>query len=246
MRTLEYRTDFYFWGGLSVMWSVFNFFFFAVLAGVGNGIAGWSVAEMYVLLSVFTMLDALTWSFFYHNMKRYTQWVFSGELNQLLVRPINTQFLIMSHSNNYNNVFRFILGLGMLFWSLDQLSYQPTVLDVVGFIFFSFVAATAIYFLWFTLSTLSFWVEKLDNINEIIPALRRLWQIPRTVYTGFSAIIFTMIFPLGLITSLPSEILLGKSSWQWSGYLLGFTICIVLFSRWFFIHSIRKYSGVAN
>lgn len=246
MRTLEYRGDFFFWSLIAVMWTVFNFFFFGLIINVGGPLAGWSLHQMYLLISVFTILDAFTWSFFYHNMRLYTRQVFNGEFNQHLLRPINPQFLLMTFENSYTNSFRFVIGLGMMIWSINQLEISLTWPRILGFLVLCLVSLTFIYFIWFILSTIAFYVDRLDNINEIIPATRRIWQLPRSVYTGISSLIFTIILPLGLISSLPTEVLLGQISWFHLGYYVVFTFFTVVAARIFFKISIKKYTGVAN
>ena len=134
MRQLEYRTDFFFWGMVSLMWSAFTFFFFSLIIRVSGSIAGWTEYQIYLLVSVFTILVAFTWSFFYHNMRYYTNYVFSGELSQFLVKPVDTQFLMMTQNNTYNNVFRLIMGMVMLFWSGAKLHLQLNFITIIWFI----------------------------------------------------------------------------------------------------------------
>lgn len=246
MRAMEFRTDFLFWGFVSVMWSIFNVFFFALILNVSDSIAGWSRAEMYVLLAIFTIIDAFTWSFFYHNMSEYTRIVFSGELNNVLTKPLDTQFILMTQSNSYNNIFRLLLGIIMLFWALNQLPEPFTMMQLLVSLVLTGISLLFIYFLWFTISTLSFWVEKLDNINEVIPTFRRVFQVPADVFTGLASTLMTVILPLGLVTTLPSQVFSQTLQWQTVLYFALFTAGLMLISRWFFFISIRKYTGSAN
>lgn len=246
MKQLEYRGDFIFWSLISLMWTIFNFFFFDLIARVNNGIGSWNADQITILIGVFTILDAFTWSFFYHNMQRYTQMVFSGELNQLLSKPVDTQFVLMTQTNSYNNLLRLAAGVGMIWWTLTKMGAQLGLLSLLGFVLVLFISLTFIYFLWFTLSTMAFWVEKLTNINEVIPSFRRIWQVPRQVYQGVAGVLLTLVLPLGLVVSLPAEVLIHQSSIQWIGYMALFTAGLICFSRWFFMISIKRYSGIAN
>jgi ABC-2 type transport system permease protein len=243
---MEYRGDFLFWTVVATMWTIFNFFFYTLIAGVNNGIAGWSVLEMYILMAVFSLLDTFTWSFFYQNMREYTESIFSGKLNMLLTKPIDTQFMLMTQTNSLNNVFRFFIGIGVLVWAVPQLEVQIAPQTWLIFIAMFMIALAFIYFLWFFLSTLAFWVEKLDNINNMIPAMRRVWQVPRQVYTGATTILLTIIIPIGLVVSVPSEIIVNRAAPFWMLYLIGAAIVMYVISRWFFKYSIKKYSGIGN
>lgn len=247
MRLLEYRLDFFFWLFVSTMWTVFNLFFFTIITNVSGEVAGWTLPEMYLLMGVFNILDAFIWSFFYYNMMEYTNGIFSGELNKVLLKPVDPQFWLMTQNNNYANTLRFLIGMSITVWAAVQLQLRPSPAQVLLFVLLLGLSACFIYFLWFIVSTLSFWVEKLDNINEIVPNLRRTFQVPHQVYTGILSTILTVILPLGLLGSVPSEVLLGRvTSWSTVGYLVLFTVGLGLLSRIFFRSSLKKYAGAAG
>ncbi len=246
MALFEQRTDFFFWLTVSTMWSIFNFFFFTLIAGVNNGIGNWSIKEIYLLFSVFTIFDGFTWSWFYANMRKYTTAVFNGDITSLLLKPIDTQFIVMTQDNGFDDIFRISIGITAFVWSLRQLPHQVSFAELLVFFILFFFAMVLLYSLWFIIATCSFWMERLDNINDILPNLRRLWQVPRTVYSGLASTFITVIIPLGLITSIPSEALIGKFSLGWSLYFVGFAIASFCVARWFFVFSMKRYKGVGN
>lgn len=246
MVTLERRTDFIFWGVVSGMWTIFNIFFFTLILGVTDSIAGWNKEEMYLLLGVFSIVDACTWSIFYFNMMRYTNSVYDGELNSILLKPINPIFMIMTRYNNYNNIFRLLMGIGLTVWAYNQLSLTFSLVTWLLFMLGLLLALLTIYFLWFILSTSAFYFEKLDNINEIVPNIRRTWQLPRSIYPPILSFVLTFILPFGLVVSLPTEILLGKPVFHLLAYLGLFTIGSMIVGNYFFHYSLQRFSGNAQ
>ncbi len=246
MMLLEYRGNFWFWTCVSIMWTIFNYFFFDLIIGARGNIAGWNRTEMYVLLSTFTMIDALTWSFFYHVMQEYISSIFDGRMTLTLTRPINPQYLLSIQTNSYTNVPRFLIGLTVMVTTLRNGAVPITVWSVLGFILFYCVSVLFVYSIWFIVATFAFWVDRLDNINELVPSTRRVWQAPKEVYTGIVSVIFTVVLPFALISSQPSEILLGKASPYWLIYYTALTFFLFYLSTVFFKLSVRKYSGTAN
>jgi ABC-type uncharacterized transport system permease subunit len=243
---MEYRADFIFWAFVSLMWTWFNFFFFQIIIGVNHSLAGWSLDQMYLLLGVFTMFDSFTWSFFAYNMRRYTNFIFEGSLSQFLVKPIDTQFMMTLQWNTYNNIFRFLAGIWIVVQSCQKLGISFNFFNILLFIFLFCVGLFFIYSLWFMISTGAFWVEKLNSINDVVPELRRAFQVPKEVYSGLFSTLFTVILPVGLISALPSEALLSRYSWSWIIYFTCFTIFLFYLSRWFFHISLKRYQGIAN
>jgi ABC-2 type transport system permease protein len=246
MRLLEYRQDFFFWSLVGIFWTGFNFLFIEVLSSVRGEIGGWNRYELYLLMSVFTIIDAFLWSFFYHIFQSYTRAIFTGELDMVLLKPVDAQFLLSVQKNSYNNVFRLLIGIAMVFWSLGKLGISLTLISVLTFLLAAIVGLVLIYSVWFMIATGAFYVEKLDNINEIFPALRQVFQMPRSIYTGVLSMIFITIFPLALITSLPTEALLGRMNLTLFLQFLAVTTVFFILSRVFFIHSIKKYSGAGS
>jgi ABC-2 type transport system permease protein len=246
MAMMEYRTDFYFWGTVSVLWTLINFLGFGLIVNATGNIGGWDRNDMFVLLSTANILGAFLWSFVYQNMRAYTEAVFSGDFSAFLTKPIDTQYLMSVKENSYNNVFRLIISISALVWTLYQGHYHVTLFNSILYILFLICSIIFLYSIWFMIATISFWVERLDNINEILPASDRIWYVPRSVYTGVALVLFNILLPLSLMTSIPAEIILGRAVYSWTLYFFFFTICVFLLSRWFFHVSIKKYSSVGQ
>ncbi len=246
MYLFEYRSNFFFWVGVSMMWTFFNFFFVHIIGSVTGSIAGWNTQELRLLVSIYTMLDAFTWSFFYHNMTMYTKQIFDGSLGQVLLKPLDPQFLVMTMHNSYSNVPRFFVGLVMMIFSLLKLQWQFRIDQLVVAIVLLIAANMVIYAIWFMLSTLAFWVDKLENINEIMPAFRSVYEFPRQIYSGFAHFILTFILPFGVVAAGPAEVLLGRPQGWLVSYSVVFACFITWISRRFFFISLKKFSGMAN
>ncbi len=246
MRMMEYRMSFLFWVFVNIIWSLFNIFFFSILVGVSGTIGGWSRQEILLLLGVFTIVDAFTWSIFYANLTEYASDIFDGRLSLLLCRPVNTQFYLMTRKANPQGLFRFAIGTILIFNSLSQLQITPSFANWVLFSVFLIISFLFLYSFWFGLTTCAFFFERLENLNEIIPAVRRLWQVPRTAYMGSIGMSLTNIIPFLFITSVPSEILLDRFSYPILLYYFLITLLMMYFSNRFFNFAVRHYSGMAN
>ncbi len=246
MKMMEYRLSFLFWVFVNIIWSLFNIFFFSILVGVSGTIGGWNRQEIFLLLGVFTIVDAFTWSIFYANLTEYATDIFDGRLSLLLCRPVNTQFYLMTRKANPQGIFRLSIGVIIIFNSLSQLQLAPSFLMWLLFILFMTISFVFLYSFWFLLTTGAFFFERLENLNEIIPAVRRIWQVPRTAYVGSLGMSLINVIPFLFITSIPSEVLLGQFSYPTLIYYAIITLAIFLLSKRFFNFAVRHYSGMAN
>ncbi len=246
MLLFEYRANFYFWSFISILWTLFNFFFFALLLRVNGTIAGWNTAELYVLLATFTILDSFTWSFFNRIMRVYTQSIFDGSFDLFLLRPVDPQLLLAIHDNNYSQISRLIIGAGILWWSVQKVGVPISLLTIAAYTALLGCSLLIIYNTWFAISTMAFYVERLNNINDIIPGLRRVFQVPRGIYQGMGALLFTVILPFGLLSSIPAEVLLGRWELNWLLYFMAFAIVSTVAARTFFHYSVLRYAGAGS
>ncbi len=246
LKMLEYRSDFWFWAVVSLMWTAFNYFYFGLLFSQGKGIEGWSYDQIMLLVSFYTMIDAFSWSVFWPNMSEFTKEVFNGEMSKYLVKPVNTIYLILTQRATYHNLPRFFVGFYVLVHSINKLGLSISLWQILlATLVFSF-GILLIYSCWFLLATISFWVERLTNINEIMPQFRSVYQVPVKVFTGIPGIIFTFIIPLGLVTTIPSEIILGNINLKLIAYIVIMSLVFFSISVKFFNISIKKYSSVGG
>lgn len=246
MRMMEYRGDFIFWTVVSLMWTGFQFLFFHLLLNVSDTIGGWTRYEIYALLGIYMTIDSLTWSFFANNMREYKRAIYDGSLSRYLIKPISPIFMTLTQTNSYNNVPRFLVGVLTVGWALSQLGVTPSLWQLLGAIGLWLVSASFLYAGWFLVTTGAFWAERLDNITEIMPALRSFYNYPRTIYTGLAQTILVYTIPIAAVASLPAEVLLARTDWGLISFFVIFTLGLATISHWFFHYSIKKYISVGG
>lgn len=244
--SLAYRFNIAFWGVISVCWTLFNFFYFFLLTSINGNLGGWSLAEVYVLVGVFTIMDALMWSWLYDSMANITKSVYEGTLDFLLIKPADSQFMLSFSHIGLSNSFRLILGILVLVKSVQAAGATPSPLDWLLFVVLFSCGMAFFYSLWLSAACLSFFADRLESIHEIFPSLRRLMEVPSTVYQGAMAVILTVIIPLSLITNVPASSLIGRLDITQAGFLIAFTLVSLWLSRRWYRFCVQRYSGIGS
>lgn len=242
-RLFEYRADFFAWALVSAGWTMFQVVFYNIIFLQTSNIAGWSKPEVFLLLGTYMIIDSATWAFFWPNIEAYTESIFDGTLDYLLLQPIDTQFRLSVRYFGFTNLPRLLIGIYLVTTNWPA---HVTTGTFSLYIAMLIVALFTVYSLWFFSATFTFWAEKLDNIIEIVPALRSLWSTPSDVFSGVISTVFTVIIPLALISTVPSRILLGKLRIQELAILVIFTIALTALTRWFFKFAVKRYAGVGS
>ena len=241
-RTIEYRTDFFLWALVSFGWTIFSLLFYQILFLQTTTVAGWNKEQMFAFVGTFMIIDSATWGLFWRNIQVYTEAIFSGSMDFLLLQPIDAQFRLSTRHIGFTNLPRTIIGIILVARHVPQQSLT----SIVFYILIILLSLCIIYLLWFFTATFTFWVEKLDNVVEIVPTLRRIWSVPAEVYSGPVSAILTIVVPLALISTTPTRVLFHHYQWNEIITLLVFTIIFFMMTRKFFFLSIKKYSGVGS
>src|SRR5258708_17314533 len=111
-RALIHKADFY--NGLfsSIIWGIFSILATYVLTSRSSSVFGWSRAELFVLIGVFNILvGSIFRMFFSRNFDRFAHVIQYGELDGLLLKPLNPQFALSFWYISYHSLVRLVLSI---------------------------------------------------------------------------------------------------------------------------------------
>lgn len=187
-------------------------------------------------------------------MKRFEDWVRSGELSSILVKPINPFKLLYCEEFGFRIGTFFISGLIpiipiALLPSLRAELYltSASVLWVVVYLFFS---NTFLYLFYWTLGTLAFWFISLNGVDNVTFNLLRLLKgnwFPLDLAPLFVQNILSFL-PFGYTMYYPIKIIMQETSY--ADNLKGITILVIysiifsIFGMVLWRKGIKKYESI--
>ncbi|MCC5627162.1 ABC transporter permease [Nostoc sphaeroides CHAB 2801] len=241
---LEYRINFFI-ATLSslgnLVGSLFGLFLFY---RTGYTFSGWSWEAALVVLGIFTLLQGFSATFLASNLNRIVRHVQEGTLDFILLKPIRSQFWLSTHTLSPWGLPDIIFGSIVIGYAGKHLGvgiddYLVGVLPLL----FSFVI---LYSLWFMLGATSIWFVKIYNATEVLRGLLEAGRYPIAAYPTAYRFFFTFVMPVGFLTTVPAEALLGRSEISW---LIGAAIlAVTLFfaSTWFWRFALRFYTSASS
>jgi ABC-2 type transport system permease protein len=137
-------------------------------------------------------------------------------------------------------------SIAIVVYALRRLHHIPSALETLaGGALFS-VAILLIYSLWILVVSLSFRVVKVDNLSYLFMSIFDAGRWPIHVFKGALRVLFTVVFPLALMTTYPAQALLGHLSLAHAllagaGGLL-FAGC----ARWIWQRSLHAYTSASS
>ncbi len=212
---------------------------------VGN-IAGWNFDDMLVLSGIFMITHALAWLFYKGGLNDLDKIINKGDLDWHLIRPVDPQFIISTHRIDLEDAARSLVGIFIMIYGLRN-SELFTTLSYIPFFFITLVAgAIVLYSFTLVVKTISFKSIQGWSTNSIFWRFHNLAQFPTDIYTGLVKTLYTFIFPLIFIATVPAKALTGKLTLQ---LLIGSILAAIIsftISRLIWKYALRSYSSASS
>ena len=246
INAVEYKLNFFLGGLFEFFWVIANFIFFKVIYENATDIAGWVENEVLLLVFVCGLIDSI------HSFLCATGYISipgkinSGELDFLILKPINNRFYMAFQYVNigqiFNIIFNFIMTTYFLFMVYPNLGAGKVVLFYL-LVLNGLLIVNTFYFM---LSMLAFWVIQVSAIIGFSQELFTIGNKPINIYPKVLQKIFTFIVPFAVAFSYP--VLFLKNELSVSGVMMSFVISIIFFLVSCFVYKkgIKRYSSASS
>jgi ABC-2 type transport system permease protein len=206
---------------------------------------GWTLPQMLVLLGVYYLVQGAQAMVFEVSFERFMEHVRLGTLDFTLLKPANSQFMISVRHVQVVQLAQVGLGLVVLGLGLRQVGDRVSVADALSFALTMACGLVLVYCLLLTLSSLSFWFVRVENILAIFWAFLDAGRFPVDVYPGWLRVTLSTVVPIGIAVTIPAQAIAGKLDAAGLGAMLAGTIAAWCFSAWFWRLGLRTYTGAS-
>jgi ABC-2 type transport system permease protein len=210
-----------------------------------NGFPGWSFEQILLFQGIFIMINSIDRMFFQRVDWSLAYDVRAGLFDRYLLYPINALVYISFTNFGLEHIADFILGTGLIIYSVIKLHIVLTFSNV--FLFLGFIIIGLLFIL--TLAILKFSiiirVVKIGRLGEFFRTLKNYGQYPVEIYNAFLSSVFRYIIPLTLLGYIPSLILLNKMTENF--FIAGFVVFIsFVLSIMLWKSSLKKYTSAGG
>ncbi|MCY8316243.1 ABC-2 family transporter protein [Bacillus vallismortis] len=237
---MMYRTNFFMNIIDSLIWFVITLIFFNTLFGYVENVNGWGIYDIYLLLGTSEILKSLIFVLFINNLPYIPSLVNKGTLDLLLLKPVNSQFIVSLRKLDIGNFGNLFPAIVLVIYALNNLNATLQISQILEYLFFVVTGVVLAYALWFITMTLSIWITKVDGLHELFLGAMTLFRYPTSFFKGIGRIIFVFIFPIVIVANVPVERLLdvsnGTNVYQYFLYVVGFLVCSAVFWRFSLKH----------
>ena len=208
-RDMEFKMNFIFEIFIDAVYYGALFFFFHIIFQFTDSLGDFSKDAVVIFLITLYISDLLYVFFLGGNVFEVNNKVKSGDLDYILLKPINSQFFISCRYVTTNALISLTILIGLLI-RLTYIYHGDQIL-IINFVFYIFSIILGIFIFYsveFIISCLAFWFRNFSYAGWLASELTKYSRRPDSIYRSwFRKTLFT-IFPMAMICSVPSRILL--------------------------------------
>jgi len=243
---LQYRIEFAVEGALALLWMAVTLVPLLVVFGNRSAVAGWTFAEMLIVLGWFVALKGVLEGTLSPSLMQVVEHVRKGTLDFVLIKPADAQLLISFSKIEPWRVID-LLGAGIIFaYAFGRIGHAPTLPEVALAAALLCAAVLVLYSIAILVVSIAFVAVRVDNLLYLFQSVFDVARWPSTVFRGFLSVVFTFVLPLALMTTYPALALLGKLTPRTAlGALCG-SVAFATVARAIWLASIRRYTSASS
>ncbi|GIP27520.1 ABC transporter permease [Paenibacillus sp. J23TS9] len=216
---MQYKLNFMLGTVLAAVIQIAEFLMIAIVLNKFGAVKGWSLYEVGYLFAVMTLSKTLyrTFASDVHHLENYLT---TGELDQLLTRPVPILMALMSQNIRLMPG-ELLQGGAILYWALYGLMSSGQIhwiaLPYTAFVIFT--GAIILFSIGLVTATVGFWITRINELQTLTEdAAQTAVRYPLILYPSWLRSILLVMIPVGFVNYVPSLFILRGEYGSWLVY----------------------------
>lgn len=215
-----------------------------LIYGSGTGFKGWTLYEVLLIQSVFTMSMAIADMSFHGIMWATMSAVREGNFEMALLMPVDTMFLLMARTFSIDAIGLFLGGVAIFIVSLIHIG-MPSLIMWLQFLGMFVIGLMVMMGIALMMAATSFkWVGN-SRIPEIFDSLRNFGKYPQSIFPKTILVISSYMIPVAMIGFFPAAALMGRGNYVMFAAIIP-CIAFMLLGVILYRSMVRLYQGVGG
>lgn len=250
-RELNFRVNFVVRAVLSVGWLLLIVFYFDLIFGQTKAIGDWNRQEYLFLMGTWFILFGLVETLFLENCTRFSELIRTGNLDLVLIKPVDEQFLISLERVDWAEVPSMLFGVGMLFYSTYVGNLDVTFGRSLAFVALLACGVAILYSFMLSLASISVWVVRTQSLHELWFYIAQFGRFPSEIYADSTLgigirVVLMYLIPVMLAVNVPARVAVKSIAWPYVVYTAVAAVLLLAFSRWFFHLALSRYRSASS
>lgn len=243
---LTYRVNFVNQVIASIGWGLMSLYTVILLTSRVTDAYGWKREELLFFNGVYGIIVGIFHMFISINMGRLSRVIHMGELDGILVKPIDSQFAVSFWQVNFSAIFRILIALSYTVWMLGVLHVTITVWHVALFLLFAMSSLVLLYSLWFFVLTNLMWYSNMTNLVLFLFSFESMARFPKEMLSQLASYLFVIVLPLALVINTPARMLLGRLNVVDATQLFALSLVFWIVARRYWKFTLRYYTSASS
>ncbi|XXZ39827.1 ABC-2 family transporter protein [Sorangium sp. So ce327] len=206
---MQYRWDFLLGAVMTVVWTVVGLVPLHIALAARPPVQGWTYERALVVVGWFTLLKGILEGAVNPSLISVVDQIRKGTLDFTLLKPADAQFLVSTARFEIRKVVDAAAAVAIFAYAFAQMGRAPAPAHVALALCLLVTATLVLYSMCILVISAAFWVVRLDNLAYLFNSIFDFARWPVTIFSGFWRVVFTVIVPIGLMTTYPAEAMLG-------------------------------------
>jgi ABC-2 type transport system permease protein len=211
-----------------------------------DSLHGWSEWQLLALMGVYTIMGAVVAAIIQPNMQQLMDDIQQGNFDYVLTKPEDAQLLASVRQIQIWQGVDLITGLIILIVALINIGSSIGPIQTLAFVIVVVTGAVLIYCFWLILTTIAFWVVRMDQIVDLFEGAFAAGRYPVGIYPFWLKYSLTFLIPVAFAVTIPAEALTGRLGLSEFFGALGLLVLFVSASRTLWRIGLRRYSGASS
>lgn len=255
-RELAFRANFLVKVFVEVLWLSILLVFYRTVFGKTATVAGWDESRYLFYVGCFFALNGLIETLFLENCNEFAELVRKGDLDFLLLKPIDEQFLITCRRFDWATAPNVLMGAGLMLFAMNGMGWpfgEPlwqAAARVAGFVVLFASGAVIAYSFIVILTAMSVWMVRNQSLMELWWLFSSLARAPKEIFSKTWAEpigrFFTYAVPVLVMVNVPAEVMVRAFDPALTTFTLAAAVVLFWTSRVFFRRALRSYRSASS
>lgn len=222
------------------------FVFYSIIYSYVSFINEWSKYEVILLMGTFHIVLSVFLAFFFPNLIQIPRLIIEGRLDEYLLRPVKTQFLVSFRYIDIGSLGNIILGVILVINSYRQLGLSFSLKSLLLYIMYILMGSLIMYSILFIFLSTAFWVQDSSWSIGFFMTLNSFADKPLSIFRGVLYRFLVYLFPIGLVANIPASSILEKDNHNLNFWIIIITIALLRLSNYIWRRGLNLYEGASS
>jgi ABC-2 type transport system permease protein len=214
-------------------------------------VANWKASEYFFFIGCYFAMGGLIETLFLENCNQFADLVRSGDLDFILLKPIDEQFLVSCKQVDWSCAPNFLLGVAVMGIALWSMGWSFDLGQALLFVLLFCSGAVMAYGFLLLLTSASVWLMRNQSLFELWWLFSTLMRYPREIFQKWASpagLFFFFVVPIMLVTNVPARVMVKPLEQEWwlVLYALAAALIVAWLSRRVFRAALQRYRSASS